>query len=50
MDEQARRASEVTPDLLRISVGLEDPEDLLSDLHQAIAGARHHAGRDTQGT
>ena len=44
MDEGARRASGVTPDLLRISVGLEDPDDLLADLERAIAGARRHVG------
>ena len=31
-------AQGVTPGLLRISVGLEDPSDLLADLHQALAG------------
>ena len=28
------------PDLLRLSVGLEDPEDLFADLDQALRGAR----------
>jgi cystathionine gamma-synthase len=31
-------ASPVTPDLLRLSVGLEAPEDLIADLEQAIGG------------
>ncbi len=30
-------AQGVTPGLLRISVGLEDPSDLLTDLHRALA-------------
>jgi O-acetylhomoserine (thiol)-lyase len=34
-DEQA--ASGVTPDLLRLSVGIEDPADILADLDAAIA-------------
>jgi cystathionine gamma-synthase len=29
----------VPPDLLRLSVGIEDPADLLADLEQALAGA-----------
>ena len=28
----------ITEDLLRLSVGLEDPEDLIEDLDQALAG------------
>jgi cystathionine gamma-synthase len=31
------------PDLLRLSVGLEDPDDLLADLDQAMRSG--HAGR-----
>jgi cystathionine gamma-synthase len=27
------------PDLLRLSVGLEDPDDLMADLEQALAAA-----------
>ena len=30
--------SEVPPDLLRLSIGLEDPGDLISDLDQALSG------------
>lgn len=37
-EEQA--ASGVTDDLVRLSVGLEDPADLVADLEQAIAAAR----------
>ncbi|MHA6783804.1 O-acetylhomoserine aminocarboxypropyltransferase/cysteine synthase family protein [Pseudonocardia saturnea] len=37
-DEQLRDAG-VPPDLVRISVGLEDPEDILWDLDQALAAA-----------
>jgi cystathionine beta-lyase/cystathionine gamma-synthase len=28
----------ITPDLVRISVGIEDVEDLIGDLEQALAG------------
>lgn len=31
--------SPVPPDLLRLSVGIEDPADLIADLEQALAGA-----------
>ncbi|HEX4359739.1 MAG TPA: O-acetylhomoserine aminocarboxypropyltransferase/cysteine synthase family protein [Pseudonocardia sp.] len=37
-DEQLR-AGGVPPDLVRISVGLEDPDDILWDLDQALAAA-----------
>jgi O-acetylhomoserine (thiol)-lyase len=37
-DDQLRAAG-VPPDLVRISVGLEDPEDILWDLDQALAAA-----------
>jgi hypothetical protein len=36
-DEQLRAAG-VTKGMLRLSVGLEDPADLISDLDQALAG------------
>jgi cystathionine gamma-synthase len=32
--------SPVPADLLRLSVGIEDPQDLMADLEQALAGAR----------
>jgi cystathionine beta-lyase/cystathionine gamma-synthase len=41
--EGAKAASGISESLLRLSVGLEDPEDLWRDLAQAIAAA--HAGR-----
>jgi cystathionine beta-lyase/cystathionine gamma-synthase len=36
-DEQLQRAG-VTRGMLRLSVGLEDPEDLIADLEQALGG------------
>ncbi len=35
-DEQLRAAG-IPPDLIRLSVGLEDPEDLIDDLRQALS-------------
>ena len=35
-DEQLREAG-VAPDLIRLSVGIEDVEDLIADLEQALA-------------
>ena len=35
-DEQLKEAG-IPPDLIRLSVGLEDPEDLIADLKQALA-------------
>ncbi|MFB6127313.1 MAG: O-acetylhomoserine aminocarboxypropyltransferase/cysteine synthase family protein [Halolamina sp.] len=34
-----QREAGVTPDLLRLSVGIEDPDDIVADLDQAIAAA-----------
>jgi len=36
LSEDEQRASGVTPDMIRLSVGIEDPEDILCDLEQAI--------------
>jgi O-acetylhomoserine (thiol)-lyase len=38
--EEDRFAAGVTPDLVRLSVGIEDPADLLADLEQALTGGR----------
>ena len=34
-DEQLREAG-VAPDLIRLSLGIEDPDDILADLRQAL--------------
>jgi len=39
MGEEAREEMGVTQGLLRINVGLEDPEDLIEDLDQALKAA-----------
>jgi methionine-gamma-lyase len=39
MDTEARERTGITEDLLRLSVGLEDPADLLEDLGQALDAA-----------
>jgi cystathionine beta-lyase/cystathionine gamma-synthase len=36
VDESARQSSGVSDSLLRLSVGLEDPDDLWADLEQAL--------------
>ncbi|PWG74584.1 hypothetical protein DF186_17155, partial [Enterococcus hirae] len=36
-DEQA--AAGVTPDMVRLSVGIEDADDIIADLDQAIQSA-----------
>jgi cystathionine beta-lyase/cystathionine gamma-synthase len=35
-DEASRAAMGITPELVRISVGLEDVDDLMQDLEQAF--------------
>ncbi|MCY7301416.1 MAG: PLP-dependent transferase, partial [Ilumatobacteraceae bacterium] len=39
LSEGERLAAGVTPDLIRLSVGIEDIDDLLGDLHRALASA-----------
>jgi O-succinylhomoserine sulfhydrylase len=39
LSEEARLAQGITPGMLRLSVGLEDPEDLADDIGQALDGA-----------
>lgn len=36
MSEEARLAAGITPDLVRLSIGLEHPDDLIADLEQAL--------------
>ncbi|MBC7353437.1 MAG: PLP-dependent transferase [Thermogutta sp.] len=38
-DPEARRAHGISDTLIRLSIGLEDPEDLIADLEQALARA-----------
>jgi O-acetylhomoserine (thiol)-lyase len=47
-DEQT--ATGVTPELVRLSVGIEDIRDLLADLDQAIETANGHAFAGAQST
>jgi cystathionine gamma-synthase len=39
MPEEARNAAGITPDLIRLAVGLEDPKDLLADLKSGLEAA-----------
>lgn len=39
LDPEARRAAGIADGLLRVSVGLEDPEDLVADFEQALEAA-----------
>lgn len=39
LSDTERRAAGVTPDLVRLSIGLEDAEDLIDDLDRALAAA-----------
>jgi O-acetylhomoserine (thiol)-lyase len=39
LSEQEQRASGVTPDLIRLSVGIEDVDDIIADLDSALAQA-----------
>ena len=37
LDEVAQKATGVTPDLIRLSIGIEDVNDLIADLENAFA-------------
>ena len=39
LNEEQQRAGGITPELVRLSVGLENVEDILADLDQALSGA-----------
>ncbi|MFB6187014.1 MAG: O-acetylhomoserine aminocarboxypropyltransferase/cysteine synthase family protein [Halobacteriaceae archaeon] len=41
LSESEQRSAGVTPDLLRLSVGLEDPDDIIEDLDQAITAVHN---------
>ncbi len=43
LNEQQQISAGVTPDLLRVSVGLEDIKDIIADLDQAIAASQRAA-------
>jgi O-acetylhomoserine (thiol)-lyase len=36
LSEAEQRATGVTPDMIRLSIGIEDAEDLIADLDQAL--------------
>ena len=40
MDADVRKSVGIGDGLLRLSVGLEDPRDLIEDLQQALVGGR----------
>jgi O-acetylhomoserine (thiol)-lyase len=40
LNEEQQRGAGITPELIRLSVGLEDPADLLEDIDQALAAAK----------
>ncbi|HVL54448.1 MAG TPA: PLP-dependent transferase, partial [Vitreimonas sp.] len=46
LDEAALMAAGIAPGLLRVSVGLEDLDDLRADVAQALAVARSAGGRE----
>jgi methionine-gamma-lyase len=43
MGAEARKRAHITDGLVRISVGIEDPDDIIADLEQAVQAARSPA-------
>ena len=48
MDSETMKQAGLTEDMIRISVGLEDANDLIADLKQALRKAAKVMGQDTQ--
>ena len=46
LSEAEQAAGGITPDMIRLSIGLEDIEDLLADLDQALAKSQTEAPRE----
>ena len=40
LNEDQQRGAGITPELIRLSVGIEDPADLIEDIDQALAAAK----------
>ena len=38
LSEEQQRAAGLAPELIRLSIGIEDPQDIIDDLAQALAG------------
>ncbi len=45
MDAEAMKKGGLSEDMIRLSVGLEDPDDLINDFKQALRTARRDSGR-----
>ena len=37
LTEEQQRAAGLAPELIRLSIGIEDPQDIIEDLEQALA-------------
>lgn len=48
LSEEEQKATGVTPDLVRLSVGIEDIEDIIADIDQALAAATSGKGSKPQ--
>jgi O-acetylhomoserine (thiol)-lyase len=40
LNEEQQRAGGISPELIRLSIGLEDPADIIEDIDQALAAAK----------
>ncbi|MGH6847066.1 MAG: PLP-dependent transferase [Methylocella sp.] len=45
LTEEARREIGITPALIRMSIGIEPPDDLVADMRKFDAGLRNQSGR-----
>lgn len=43
MVEEQKHLAGVTPDFIRLSVGIQKVEELIADLHQALSGGKEYA-------
>jgi O-acetylhomoserine (thiol)-lyase len=40
LNEDQQRAAGIAPELIRLSIGLEDPADIIEDIDQALTAAK----------
>ena len=38
LNPEQQRSAGISPDMIRVSVGIEDPEDIVADFDQALGG------------
>jgi len=48
MSAEQQRAAGVTPEMIRLSIGIEHPDDIIADIDQALAAAHAERGNERE--